>query len=252
MLIRRAIFLIKIKFCSAPTTSKMRTLIVFTLCLLGATFTAGQIDPEPNPSPSWQLSHEANMNHTAANPGTPIIFFGDSITQFWNTEGTTVFDRFYAPLGAANYGIVGDSTHTLLWRILNGEISGLNPRLIVLKIGTNNLGAHTNTGIAAGVLRVVSTLREQLPRTKILLLGILPRSGVLLYDRISAINSIIQSLHDGQNVFFLNMFDQFRIGGEWGVPPADIFIEGLHLNTEGYQLWADTMNPLLNRILSLS
>lgn len=63
-----------------------------------------------------------------------------SITDWWAWHGQPIFNRYYAPLGVANYGIAGDQTQHVLWRIQNGEVSGLNPRLVVLKIGTNNLG----------------------------------------------------------------------------------------------------------------
>lgn len=63
-----------------------------------------------------------------------------SITDWWAWHGAPVFNRYYAALGVANYGIAGDQTQHVLWRILNGEVTGLNPRLVVLKIGTNNLG----------------------------------------------------------------------------------------------------------------
>lgn len=63
-----------------------------------------------------------------------------SITDWWSWQGATIFNRYYAALGVANYGIAADQTQHVLWRIQNGEIAGLNPRLVVLKIGTNNLG----------------------------------------------------------------------------------------------------------------
>lgn len=63
-----------------------------------------------------------------------------SITAAWKGNGLTAFNEFYAPLGVANYGINGDQTQHVLWRILNGEVDGLNPKVVVLLIGTNNLG----------------------------------------------------------------------------------------------------------------
>lgn len=66
-----------------------------------------------------------------------------SITDWWAWHGSPIFQRYYAGLGVANYGIAGDQTQNLLWRIQNGEVAGLNPRLVVLKIGTNNLGEQS-------------------------------------------------------------------------------------------------------------
>lgn len=77
------------------------------------------------------------------------------------------------------------------------------------------LGPHGNEGIADGVATIVRTLRQQLPNTRILLLGIMPRTGVANFDRITAINTIISGLHDGQYVHFLDMFTQFS-SDVWG------------------------------------
>lgn len=133
-----------------------------------------------------------------------------------------------------------------------------------------NLGPHTDEGIAGGVATIVNTLRQQLPNTRILLLGILPRTGAGNFDRITAINTIIGGLHDGQYVHYLDMFNAFS-SDVWGgrdtemmysiypnalllnvfftvVPPA-LFFDGLHLTTLGYDLWAHTMNPLFNQLL---
>lgn len=79
----------------------------------------------------------------------------------------------------------------------------------------NYLGPHTNEGIADGVATIVNTLRQQLPNTRILLLGILPRTGAGNFDRITAINTIISGLHDGQYVHYLDMFNQFS-SDVWG------------------------------------
>lgn len=211
-------------------------------------YATGQINPISRPDQWWTDLHESFKLNTINNPDTPVVFYGDSITDWWRTTGSPVFDQYYAPLGTANYGIAADGTQHVLWRILNGEIEGLNPKLVVLKIGTNNLGAHANIPIAKGILNIVGTLRRLLPHTKVLLLGILPRDGVTNFDRIVDINRRISRVHDGRNVFFLNMFDTFR-GDVWGVVPTDLFYDGLHLSLAGYQLWADTMNPLFNELI---
>lgn len=72
----------------------------------------------------------------------PLFFVLDSITERWNENGRSVFDQYYASLEVENYGIGGDRTQWLIWRILNGEVQGLNPKLVVLKIGTNNVGRY--------------------------------------------------------------------------------------------------------------
>lgn len=121
-----------------------------------------------------------------------------------------------------------------------------------------------------GIINVVGTLRELLPNTKILLLGLLPRTGSNYFDSIVSINGRLRRLHDGQHIFYLDMFTEFRGGEAWGgyfahqssfvcpiylkyfffsVVPSTLFADGVHLTTEGYELWAEVMNPLLYELL---
>ena len=101
-----------------------------------------------------------------------LLFLGDSITQGWHNN--EVWKRFYGPRHAANFGIGGDRTQHVLWRIENGEIDGIHPRVAVLMIGTNNAGSNSADEIAAGVTAIVQELRKRLPETKVLLLGVFP------------------------------------------------------------------------------
>jgi len=222
--------------------------INFVLCCFFVICTASPSDPQPRTDEWWVQRHALFKENTASNPDIPIVFYGDSITEGWNGNGRNIFDQFYAPLDVANYGIGADRTEHLIFRILNDEVKGLNPKLVVLKIGTNNLGLHSNQPIIKGIINVVGTLRHQLPNTKVLLLGILPRNGVTNFDRIVEINRSIGRLHDGENIFFLDMFDTFS-SDVWGAVPDNLFYDGLHLSAAGYQLWADTMNPLFYQLI---
>ncbi len=180
-----------------------------------------------------------------------IIFLGDSITQGWTDDkgGKSLFERLYAPLGAVNYGLGGDSTRQVLWRLQNGEVQGIAPRLVVLKIGTNNLYDDFNSGsdeeIAAGIRAIVGELRQRLPQTNILLLGVLPRQNEYFSNRARNINAIISKLDDGHSVRFLDMSDKFQT--EVGKVKPELFgPDQLHINTAGYQVWANTMQPLFD------
>ena len=103
-----------------------------------------------------------------------LLFLGDSITQGWHEN--SVWQRFYGSRHAENFGIGGDRTQHVLWRIQNGELAGIEPKVIVLMIGTNNLHSETPDEIAQGTGAIVAELRRRVPKTKILLLGIFPRS----------------------------------------------------------------------------
>jgi len=177
------------------------------------------------------------------------LFYGDSITEGWGGSGRPTYDQYYAPLGTANYGIGGDRTEHLVWRINNGEVDGLSPKLCVLKIGTNNLGSNNNEDIARGVQAVMDSLKMKLPNIKILLLGILPRNNADLTARTDAINVIIRSADNGNTTRFFDMRDTFYLGnGQFNTElyTADL----LHLSAAGYQAWAQVMDPIFTEMLN--
>ena len=181
-----------------------------------------------------------------------IVFLGDSITQGWGGEGKAIFDEKYAPLKAVNYGIGGDTTRQIMWRIEHGMFDGITPKLVVLKIGTNNLYDDVNSGsdeeIAAGITKIVREIRAQLPNTKVLLLGVLPRQNAYFSQRAKNINALIATDDDGKNVRFLDMSEQFQT--ELGKVRPELYVpDQLHLATKGYQVWAETMAPLFEQML---
>ena len=106
-----------------------------------------------------------------------VVFFGDSITDGWRGRGQDVWKERYGTLHAANFGIGGDRTQHVLWRLQNGELDGYTPKVAVVMIGTNNLGSNTDDEIADGIKAVVAEIKKQQPKTKILLLGIFPRGS---------------------------------------------------------------------------
>src|SRR5271163_766009 len=93
-----------------------------------------------------------------------LLFLGDSITQGWHEN--SVWQRFYGPRHAANFGIGGDRTQHVLWRIQHGELDGIEPKATVIMIGTNNLGADTPDEIAQGIKSIVAQVRRRLPKTR--------------------------------------------------------------------------------------
>lgn len=204
---------------------------------------------------AWMQTHNGFVQRTkrgAEKKDINIVFFGDSITQGWGGEGKEVWDKNFAPLGAVNYGIGGDGTRQILWRIAHGEVDGISPKLIVVKIGTNNLYEDFNAGtdmeIADGIRTIVGILREKLPNTKILLLGLLPRQNTNFTNRTLRINSMIKTLDDGQGVRFLDMSDKFQT--EIGKVKPELYVpDQLHLAKPGYELWAATMMPVLQEML---
>jgi lysophospholipase L1-like esterase len=206
---------------------------------------------------AWQQTFNGQMQRTKQGrekKDINVVFLGDSITQAWSdgNGGKDVWEKNYAPLGAVNYGIGGDSTRQVLYRLQNGLVDGLSPKLVVLKIGTNNLYGDHNAGsdeeIAAGITAVVKTLRQKLPKTRVLLLGILPRENNYFSNRTKHINEIISMLDDGINVRFLDMSTKFQT--EVGKVVPELYTgDQLHLAKPGYEMWLQTMSPLFNEMM---
>ena len=203
----------------------------------------------PNLNPRFEARHQANLEVARAGD-IDILFMGDSITDWWRTEsgryaGKPVFDEYFGDMKVANFGIAGDTTQGVLYRLQNGEGEGFSPKAIMLMIGTNNARANLAGEIAEGVGAVVLSLQEHFPEAKILLLGIFPRSTPddPLREQLAQVNSVISRLHDGERVFYRDIGDIF-LDSE-GVISTDIMSDGLHPTTRGYRLWAEAINDTL-------
>lgn len=195
----------------------------------------------------WPARHAAKVAETRAG-GAELIFLGDSITQGWETTGRAAWEKHFSPRRAANYGFGGDSTQHVLWRVRNGEFDGISPKAIVLLIGTNNSrhGDFTPEQIAAGIRAILDALAEKCPRSKVLLLGILPR-GPDATDpwrrKCEAVNALLPALADGRRVHFLNVNSQLI--ADDGVLTRDIAPDLLHLSARGYAILAEALEPQL-------
>jgi lysophospholipase L1-like esterase len=181
---------------------------------------------------------------------------GDSITDFWRNRGSNVWNQYYAPQHAANFGISADRTEHVLWRLDNGELDGIHPKVVVLMIGTNNTGKerngtprNTTPQVIEGVQAVVNDIRAKLPDTKILLLGIFPRGTLDDPQRaqVALINTVIAKLDDGKMVRFLDIGPKFLEAD--GTLSKNIMPDLLHPSERGYQIWADAMNPTLDEMM---
>ena len=203
---------------------------------------------------SWQrndfLRQHAAFCAMAQAGGIDVIFLGDSIVQGWAGDSKAIWEQRYQPLHAANFGYSGDQTQNLLWRLQNGELQGISPKVVVVLIGTNNfLTAMTDQGVAAGVAAIVKTLRQKLPQSKILLLGIFPRDEKpgATRDHIQRINAITARLEDGKFVRYMDIGEKFL------QPDQTIFKEVmpdfLHLTTKGYEIWAAAMQATLDAMM---
>lgn len=188
-----------------------------------------------------------------------LVFIGDSITQMFGGEphdrpqpGRDVWDKYYGKRNVANLGFGYDYTENVLWRLEHGELDGADARVVVVLIGTNNTGKNSPGDIAGAIRAICDLVRIKQPQTKVLLLGILPRSAKPDASRakVAEINQII-SKYDGHNgVTYLD------VGGKFISPDGSIAKElmsdFLHPTAKGYELIAEAIEPVLVRLLGES
>jgi lysophospholipase L1-like esterase len=203
---------------------------------------------------NFQTKHKANLA-VAAEGGAELLLAGDSITDFWrNPEGPfagkPVLDKHFGQWKIANFGIAGDTTQGVLYRLQNGEGRGFSPRAIMLMIGTNNTARNTPAEIAEGIGAVVMELQKDFPQAKILLLGVFPRGRNAtdpIRNTIAQINTIIQRLHDGTRVHYLDIGAKFLDAS--GAIPQDVMSDALHPSAKGYEIWAEAVKEPLTALM---
>jgi beta-glucosidase len=180
-----------------------------------------------------------------------LLFLGDSITDAWPRRGKPSWDKL-APYQPADFGISGDRTEHVLWRITHGELDGIDPKVVVIMIGTNNVGHFTDEKpewAAAGVKKILDIVHQKLPKAKVLLLAVFPRGAKAsdLRCKVEAINCIISKFGDGRRTVYLDIGKVFLDAN--GELPKDVMPDALHPNEHGYDLWYDAMRPTLEKLL---
>ncbi len=237
-----------------------RTYVAAALVLLAAT-AFGQTEPAPalnqctNPVPregdAYQRFMQLNQRVKENQGQAEVIFLGDSITQGWEGTGREVWAKYYEPRHALNLGIGSDHTQHVLWRLDHGNLDGLKPKVAVVLIGVNNIPDEKNTPrqVLEGVTAVVQKLREKLPATKVLLLGIFPFREDFCAQRAKAlqVNQALHRLDDGQWIIFRDIGHLFIQPD--GRISKDIMRDFLHPTPAGYRLWAEAIEPDLAAML---
>jgi len=220
--------------------------------------------PLPGQQGNWMQHHE-KINDRAKQGDVDLLFIGDSITDFWQTPasaasrptgggGKEVWEKYYGNRKAMNAGISGDRTQHVLWRLENGNIDGIHPKLAVVMIGTNNAPKDDNTGeeIGEGIQAIVGKLREKLPQTKVLLLAIFPRSdkpaeNEQMKEKIAKANRIAASLVDNKMIYFMDIGPRFLDAD--GNIQTDIMPDHLHPDAKGYAIWADAIESRVAELM---
>jgi lysophospholipase L1-like esterase len=211
--------------------------------ILGAPASTIPSDSNHRLHPDWNQACEDRL---AAMQGKrcDVLFIGDSITDMWNGPGEAVWEHFYAGRHALNFGVGGDKTQNVIWRLETWAVRGFKPKIAVILIGTNNVGDPVEE-IAAGVKAVLTKTEQLFPGTRVILVSILPRADHR--EKVTRADQLIRAFADEQTVFFFDLAAKMTSQGDtWkGLGP-----DRLHLGPEGYALWATEMEPWLARLLA--
>lgn len=207
-------------------------------------------------NPAFFEKHAAFLKRANEGP-VGVVFIGDSITQGWG-KFPEIWEKAWGKYKPANFGIGGDRTQHVIWRIEEGELDKISPKVAVLMIGTNNTMDDSAKDIAKANRKIVSMIQDKLPNTKILLLAVFPRGprsmrgGVadpweMRMDKIRAINADMTKLDNGKSIRFLDLGPKFTSAD--GTIAHAIMPDQLHLSAAGYEIWVEGMAPLLEEMM---
>lgn len=234
-----------------------RMLVLAAVCFTLPKTTHGQntaIIPEPRTPQIWADRWQQKLARVKQGD-IDLILVGDSITHNWdNPENAAVWSSYYEPRKAVSLGYSGARTENILWMLQNGEIDGIAPKAAVVLIGTNNTdyrhypSTTTPEELAAGISSVIKTLRSKLPATKILLLRIFPREDMPKAGDVCTKASVLAAkLADNKNIYYLDINHIFLKPD--GTIDAALMPDRLHPNSVGHLLWAQAMEPVLQKLM---
>ncbi len=246
----------------------MRSMLVCLLLFL-TTFATAQIAvtntaviPVPkleNDFYDWYQRHEQVKAQIKRHPAD-VVFIGDSITHMFGGQppspvhrGSNVWERYYGKRSVVNLGFGWDRTQNVLWRLDNGEFEGLKPKAVVLLIGTNNRTGTKNARenspaeIAEGIEAICKSIHAKSPATRIVLLSVLPRSPAHFVEPIREINRRLVKLEALGTVTFLDLWPGFADAE--GLPKKELMADTVHPSAQGYEVWAQALEPVLAKLL---
>ena len=211
------------------------------------------VTPEPQKTQwaqSWWMPRHNAVNERVAQGNVDLILIGDSITHGWDNQ-KDLWEKYYAPRNTVNMGFSGDRTQHVLWRLENGEIDGIDPKLAVIMIGTNNSNGTDNTAeeVGDGIIAICSKLRTELPQTKILILAVFPRNakpGPQRQKNATA-SKIASQIADGRMIHYMDINSEFLTDD--GTLTKAIMPDLLHPNKKGYTIWAEAIEPKITKLM---
>ena len=204
---------------------------------------------------SWLEQHR-QAEQFAREEKAEVILLGDSITQNFgdghrhiSAGQSAAWKQYLAPLHAANMGIAGDRVQNVAWRIQEGALKGLDPKFVVLHIGTNNLADDKPEDIAKGIQSVLGQIKKEAPRAKIILMGLFGTGGEPTTPRRMAaqqVNALIGKFADGKRVHFLNLESHF-IKADGTLDYNLISSDTIHPVAGGYELWGKALTEAIRK-----
>ena len=207
------------------------------------------IIPVPRTGPITNRQAQVLQRAKDAPGDYDLEFIGDSITQGWEGGGKNVWAEYYGKRRAINFGVSGDRTQHVLWRFEQGQLSGIKAKVAVVMIDTTNSGNDPEEDMHAGVTAIVKQIRVRQPSTKVLLLGIFPRTKTFSIQRGKnlQVNQALARLDDGKNIFYLDIGPQLI--EDDGSISKDVMPDALHPNEAGYKIWAAAIEPKIKQLL---
>lgn len=189
-------------------------------------------------------NHQSNLQKTKAD-NFDLCFLGDSVTSGWPGN---LLNKYFGKYRPSNFGIGGDRTENVLFRLNNGELAFTSPKVVVLLIGVNNLAMGNNPGeVALGTALVIRKLRGVVPNTKILLLGIFPTKNLAKNKKVIEVNRFLAKMDDGKMVRYLNINAKFF--DKDGKVRNELMRDEVHITGAGYVLWAEGIAPALAKMM---
>ena len=215
-----------------------------------------------NPAAGWKngtdwLDQHAQSRAIGSKRDVRVVLLGDSITQGFGDParsiggaGGSTFDKLLAPLGCANFGMSGDRTQHVLWRLEHGALDHVQPAIVVLNIGTNNLKHNPPEEIVAGVDAVLHSLAKQAPEAEVRLLGIFPRGQQADHPdraKLEQVNRGLASIAEGHPQVSFHDLGSMLLLEDGQANPARMTRDFVHLSAQGYEVWGHALQDLLTR-----
>jgi lysophospholipase L1-like esterase len=203
----------------------------------------------PDYPQAWRQVVDGQLQRAKEGRAT-IVFLGDSLVQGWSEQPH--WKEHYAKLGAVNFGVGGDGTPQLLYRIDKGILDGLDPKVVMLSVGVNNVWPGFDADdTVQGIKAVMAAIQKKAPAAKILLI-----SNWHFFDkgdggsrrRVDTINAALKAFADGQKVRLVEISERL-LKPDRELELRYYVADKLHLSADGYRVWSEAMDPVLKEML---